>query len=165
MTPACQGPRDRRGQRHGKKLAARPHRVDNPEESTVSPQSFFCPGHMLFSFSVCSLLNFFQPISPMQNHKKKYIYIYIYIYTPGIWQEKEGKMAARKNGSKSELQSKAHLVSIIQTHKTGVSLGGWPPGMGFSFYEFCHVKSCGMQDSSPTKDQTRASTMKVDPNH
>ena len=83
MTPACQAPRDRRGQRHGKKLAPRPHRVDNPEESTVSPQSFSCPGHMLFSFSICSLFNFFQPISLMQNH----IYIYIYI-------RDEGKMAA-----------------------------------------------------------------------
>ena len=126
-----------------------------------------------FAQGICSSVSLYVPYLTFSNpfplckiiKKKIYIYIYIYIYIPGIWQEKEGKMAARKNGSKSELQSKAHLVSIIQTHKTGVSLGGWPPGMGFSFYEFCHVKSCGMQDSSPTKDQTRASTMKVDPNH
>ena len=42
----------------------------------------------------------------------------------------------KAKSSKSELQSKAHLVSTIQTHKTGVSLGGWPPGMVFFFPNF-----------------------------
>lgn len=52
---------------------------------------------------------------PMWNHSKQYT------------RDEE------KNNSKSEFQSRACLVFIIQTHKAMIPLGGWGPAMGVFF--------------------------------